>query len=791
MSTASSSAIAPFLESRSSRQLYHDRTLALLSTLAATSSPQTTSLLTLPNHPTHSSERRSTSTFLLRPPSSEELSVLLDPSLCNCRLVNPNVEIRLMYRVAGNGEGKSMAKWDLSAALKEQVRNNGFGGEWLILGVLLDGPDDATTTTATASSSAASALSNVAGLSNNTLLSECILEPGSSLHDNSEVSRTHVMKHASIVGCGSVTCPRSVVEASRKKCRFDMQRGSMDVEVGPEAGGGRLVRVCVESTLVDVCRDLNMDSGVTLAPLVPQPPTPKNDDVPAIPMNSLAPRSSLLHTPTAAHVALLPHSTIRSAQSVLSALLLPHAAISWGVTASHALLQWDATLTSHSDAHRVFLMERSEVGPHSFTANAIYGADAHVSGGEVHCTVFGPNANGHHQSLLIGILWPLGRGNVGYGSNVGSNHTGRIPDQETSVGEGTFWGLGSVIKFPVDLTHAPYSIVAAGVQLPPQRITLPFSLITDGPNNMNLLTPGWLLHYSPYTIARSEVKFANRRMAKRHDFYTGWKILRAGVMDMLVDARESLLSVGRRQQQQQQQSGGEGTSGNRAPASAVQVYKTDKAIPGLGANQLTEKGRQIGIKAYTAAIQRYALRGLLHRLVTMAKAQDEVLSAEDVLRHVGLEGVLAVSGHDMETTTSSTSKVNWPVLPWNEEAHTDPEAQWKHQHSLLMKELPSIISSTTNTNNNNNNNISILSTLLQKCVALEQDHAKRVYQSKSRDDARGAKTVPGYADVHVAAEKDSVVLAAREEAESVKRDVAVVEEMMGIATGGGGARSRL
>jgi hypothetical protein len=90
-------------------------------------------------------------------------------------------------------------------------------------------------------------------------------------------------------------------------------------------------------------------------------------------------------------------------------------------------------------------MEQSEVGPHSFTANAIYGPDSHVSGGEVHCTIFGPNANSHHQSLLIGILWPLGRGNVGYGSNVGSNHTGRIPDQETSVGEGTVSYLASSV----------------------------------------------------------------------------------------------------------------------------------------------------------------------------------------------------------------------------------------------------------------------------------------------------------------------------------------------------------
>ena len=154
-------------------------------------------------------------------------------------------------------------------------------------------------------------------------------------------------------------------------------------------------------------------------------------------MNVLCPMSSVLHTPRVRHVHLLPRSSIDSATSVTSSILLPYSTIRDGCTVMHALLQWNSKITSHTDARRVLLMERAEVGPHSFTANSIYGPDSHVSGGEVHCTLFGPNANSHHQSLLIGILWPLGRGNVGYGSNVGSNHTGRIPDQETSVGEGT------------------------------------------------------------------------------------------------------------------------------------------------------------------------------------------------------------------------------------------------------------------------------------------------------------------------------------------------------------------
>ncbi|KAL7553841.1 hypothetical protein ACHAWF_017164 [Thalassiosira exigua] len=64
-----------------------------------------------------------------------------------------------------------------------------------------------------------------------------------------------------------------------------------------------------------------------------------------------------------------------------------------------------------------------------------------------------------------------------------------------------FWGLGSVIKFPVDLTSSPYSIVATRLQLPSHRVAFPFSLITEGPGGMNQITSGWLLQYIPYTVA--------------------------------------------------------------------------------------------------------------------------------------------------------------------------------------------------------------------------------------------------------------------------------------------------
>lgn len=759
MSSNNENVLHPFHQSEHTRHAYVSRSHSLLATLTS----HDTTLLTLPNIE-GSAENRPTSTYIIRPLSQLEQTALFDPQQCNCRLAadtkHPNIQV--MYRVAGNGEGSTMSSWDMSPSLKAQVYNNTFSGN-VILGVLLDGPDSVA-----ADEESYAKLNNLIGITNNSLISNAILEPGCSVHTNSEVSNTHVMKYAAIIGCGTVSYSQTQVSKSKSKYNFDIVKGSMNVEVGPEAGGGRVINVSIESTMVDVCHDLNIDhskdGAKILAPLVDNTKASQSAVQDDVNMNVLCPHSAVLHTPQVHHVHLLPHSSIDSATAVSSALLLPNSNIKSGSTVSHAFLQWSSSITSQSDAHNVFLMECAVVGPHSFTANTIYGPDSHVSGGEVHCTVFGPNANSHHQSLLIGILWPLGRGNVGYGSNVGSNHTGRIPDQETSVGEGTFWGLGCVIKFPVDMTSAPYTIIAAGVQLPPQRIKLPFSLITDGPGGMNQLTPGWLLQYSPYTVARSEVKFANRRTAKRHDFYTGWKILRPGIMDLLLEARNALLNAG-------QQMAGE---------SKKKVYKTDKSIPGLGANQLTEKGRQIGIAAYTDAIQRYALRGLLDRLVYLVKDGKKSLSLNDALTHVGLEGVSG--GVDSGSIVpSNKSAVKWPVLPWNEESHTNVGALWRHQHSVLLNELSSILPDGEGNN-------AVLSQLLRKCIALEEDHAKRVYKSKSRDDVRGQNTVPGYKDVHIAAESDSVVLAAKEESNHVRSDVKLVLDTVGS---GGVVQSRL
>jgi hypothetical protein len=123
-----------------------------------------------------------------------------------------------------------------------------------------------------------------------------------------------------------------------------------------------------------------------------------------------------------------------------------------------------------------------------------------VSEGEVTASLVGPFVGFHHQALLIAVRWPEGRGNVSFGAAVGCNHTSRAPDQECWLGEGTFMGLGAQVKFPVDLSLSPYSVVASGTAMPPQKVQFPFSLIrapqslpSGVPAGCNELIPAWTL----------------------------------------------------------------------------------------------------------------------------------------------------------------------------------------------------------------------------------------------------------------------------------------------------------
>jgi hypothetical protein len=619
------------------------------------------------------------------------------------------------------------------------------------------------------------------------MISNSIIEPGAKVYNNSIIANTFLGSGATVLNCGSIT--------------FDDTKEWKDlmiVELGPESGGGRPVTVLPECTLVDVCSSLSIGIGIGIgiggrnlndndahananahAPKQAQDlsePTRIHTHNPIVISSNII-LGDILHTNSASNIYISHKASIHSS-SVHSAILLPQSTIQ-NSTAHSVFLQWNSSIVQNSNVSSSLLMECSEMGPNSVVSSTILGPDSHVSCGEVHCSLLGPNTNSHHQSLLISTLWPTGRGNVGYGTNCGSNHTGRIPDQECAVGEGIFWGLGCVIKFPVDLSKAFYSVVAAGVQLPPQSVAMPFSLIMAGSGSgsgsgdiagdiaagMNEIVPGWLLHSSPYTILRSEEKFKNRRKAKRHDFYCGWNIIRPSTVDSCRRVRNLLLSVkswsmtATTTSNTSNMGTAAGQSSDSNSTAATTTFFTEKDMIQLGKNYMTTRGLNVGIDAYTNMIQRYALEGLFEQFNGGASF--------DAIEQAYLNAATAAGGFSAEPKAEEI-EIAWPILPWEEESHNSASKLLEHKLQVLSLELSSIVI----VNHADPSKIKmpfaeVCIKCFKKFIEIESHHAKQVLRSKQRDDKRGRQTIPGYADSHVQAEHDPVVLLAQRRSKEV------------------------
>jgi NDP-sugar pyrophosphorylase family protein len=252
-----------------------------------------------------------------------------------------------------------------------------------------------------------------------------------------------------------------------------------------------------------------------------------------------------------------------------------------GVQLRHSIVQWGAELDSSAQVSRSILMEYSGAEQRATVNESLIGPNTRVGLGEITASLVGPFVGFHHQSLLIAAWWPEGRGNVGSGASIGSNHTSRSPDQELHAGEGTFFGLACAVKYPANFDDAPYSIIASGIIVPPQKLSLPFSLMTDGEDG-NRVIPGWVYRENTYQLLRSEAKFLQRNKARRHTF--DLRIFRPDLVDKLWRAREILESI-----------------------QGKPVYDGHD-LPALGKNRLLEADRIAGIEAYSAALRYAALR---------------------------------------------------------------------------------------------------------------------------------------------------------------------------------------
>ncbi|MBN1306331.1 MAG: DUF4954 family protein [Chitinispirillaceae bacterium] len=301
-----------------------------------------------------------------------------------------------------------------------------------------------------------------------------------------------------------------------------------------------------------------------------------------------------------------------------------------GAYVRNSCIQWGTYVSSMGIVDDSVLTEHSHVERHGKVTHSIIGPNTGVAEGEVTASLVGPFVGFHHQALLIGALWPQGKGNIAFGANVGSNHTSKAPDQEIYCGEGLFFGLGVNIKFPANYFRAPYSIIATGVTTLPQRVTFPFSLINvpsrrfdDVPPAYNELFPGWVLSDNLYTVARNEGKYVKRNKARRSEF--SFEVFRPEIIDLMAAARERLRNA------------------------ATKEYYTDADIPGIGKNFMTGQSLLKGIDAYLQHIERYCLSGLFRRCKQL---------------------------RDTDTTIDYRSILTTPS--------DDP--RWEHERSLLVAE---------------------------------------------------------------------------------------------------------
>ena len=250
------------------------------------------------------------------------------------------------------------------------------------------------------------------------------------------------------------------------------------------------------------------------------------------------------------------------------------------------------------------LMSRVRVGSKAIVKSSIVAPCCHIEEGEVNSSYVGPLVQMHHHSLLIAALWPEGCGNIGYGANVGSNHTGRMPDQEVMPGQGMFFGLGVNIKFPANYRESPFTLIATGLTTLPQRVKFPFSLIRPGDPQLvgvaprlNEIVPGWNYARNAYALDRNLYKYSLR--GKGIVPATFYSIFSPDTVRYVYDAYQRLQVI------------------------AIRDIYTKEHIDGLGENFMRERIRQQAIKTYQEYMERYALEQIITLVVNDANLQAQ------------------------------------------------------------------------------------------------------------------------------------------------------------------------
>ncbi len=304
------------------------------------------------------------------------------------------------------------------------------------------------------------------------------------------------------------------------------------------------------------------------------------------------------------------HARIEGAEKIRNSVVLSSleepSHVYDSVILENSNVQKSVTIHTGAEVQGSVLMSRTTVACKAIVKSSIIAPCCHIEEGEVNSSYVGPMTQMHHHSLLIAALWPEGCGNLGYGANVGSNHTGRMPDQEVMPGQGMFFGLGVNIKFPANYRESPFTLIATGLTTLPQRVKFPFSLIRPGDPQLvgvaprlNEIVPGWNYARNAYALDRNLYKYSLR--GKGIVPATFYSIFSPETVRYVFDAYQ------------------------RLQVNAIRDIYTKEHINGLGENFMRERIRQQAIKTYQEYMERYALEQIITLVVN-----DQNLQAQPV-----------------------------------------------------------------------------------------------------------------------------------------------------------------
>ena len=325
------------------------------------------------------------------------------------------------------------------------------------------------------------------------------------------------------------------------------------------------------------------------------------------------------------------HARIEGAEKIRNSVVLSSleepSHVYDSVILENSNVQMGVTIHTGAEVQGSVLMSRTTVACKAIVKSSIIAPCCHIEEGEVNSSYMGPMTQMHHHSLLIAALWPEGCGNLGYGANVGSNHTGRMPDQEVMPAQGMFFGLGVNIKFPANFRESPFTLIATGLTTLPQRLKFPFSLIRPGdpqlvgiPPRLNEIVPGWNYAHNAYALDRNSYKYSLRgKGVIPSSFYS---IFSADTVRYVYDAYQ------------------------RLQVTTIRDIYTKEHIDGLGENFLRERVRQQALKTYMEYLERYVLESIVTLVVNDPNLQTQPIKElrrmatndtnKDILRIVAL-----------------------------------------------------------------------------------------------------------------------------------------------------------